>query len=124
MISGHTGQLRRFQAEVRADESEARKEIVDYCVTVVDQSLDEKRVSINNDDADPAMQRKLKGALFAEEVKACNNSSRYRHVSPTHRATPQQRNQIHYELSVEKIVRNRSLQGETIGVVQRVLGEG
>ncbi|KAI0701808.1 caffeine-induced death protein 2-domain-containing protein [Cytidiella melzeri] len=66
-----------------------RTEIVDYCVNVVDQSLEEKRRSLDTVDADPAAQRKIKGALFAEEVK---------------------RNQIHYELTVEKIVRNRSLQ--------------
>ncbi|KAI0092069.1 caffeine-induced death protein 2-domain-containing protein [Irpex rosettiformis] len=66
-----------------------RTEIVGYCVNVVDQSLEEKRASLANADADPAEQRKIKGVLYAEEVK---------------------RNQIHYELTVEKIVRTRSLQ--------------
>ena len=47
-----------------------RTEIVGYCVNVVDQSLEEKRTSLENTGSDPATQRKIKGALFAEEVKA------------------------------------------------------
>ncbi|KAI0347198.1 hypothetical protein BDW22DRAFT_503602 [Trametopsis cervina] len=66
-----------------------RTEIVNYCVSVVDQSLEEKRASLQSVDDDPAAQRKIKGLLYADEVK---------------------RNQFHNELAVEKIVRNRSLQ--------------
>lgn len=39
-------------------------------MNVVDQSLEEKRTSLENADADPAAQRRIKGALYAEEVKA------------------------------------------------------
>ncbi|GJE84124.1 caffeine-induced death protein 2-domain-containing protein [Phanerochaete sordida] len=65
-----------------------RTDIIQYCVDAVDQSMAEKRKQLEVPDADPAQQRKLQGALYAEEVK---------------------RNQVHNELSVEKIVRNRSL---------------
>ncbi|GBE79627.1 caffeine-induced death protein 2-domain-containing protein [Sparassis latifolia] len=64
-----------------------RTEIVDYCVGVVDQSMEDRRQSMKTED-DPAIQRRQQGALYAEEVK---------------------RNQVHNELTVEKIVRKRSL---------------
>jgi hypothetical protein len=47
-----------------------RTEIITYCVNVVDRSLEEKRTTLQDADADLVMQRKTKGALFAEEVKA------------------------------------------------------
>ncbi|KZT12570.1 uncharacterized protein LAESUDRAFT_718842 [Laetiporus sulphureus 93-53] len=65
-----------------------RTEIVEYCVSVVDKSMDEKRSSLATGEYDPASQRQIQGALFAEEVK---------------------RNQVHNELTVETIVRRRSL---------------
>ena len=46
-----------------------RKDIIDYCVGVVDVSLEEKRRVLFSQEADPATQRKVKGALYAEEVK-------------------------------------------------------
>ncbi|EIM85633.1 uncharacterized protein STEHIDRAFT_140204 [Stereum hirsutum FP-91666 SS1] len=69
-----------------------RTEIIDYCVGVVDQSMEQKRTVIQEKEDDPAGQRKIQGALFAEEVK---------------------RNQVHNELAVEKIVRRRSLDAFT-----------
>ncbi|KAH7929436.1 hypothetical protein BV22DRAFT_1002723 [Leucogyrophana mollusca] len=65
-----------------------RTEIVDYCVGVVDQSMDEKRKALDGQEGDARAQRKTQAALFADEVK---------------------RSQVHNELSVEKIVRQRSL---------------
>ncbi|KAH9951686.1 caffeine-induced death protein 2-domain-containing protein [Amylocystis lapponica] len=65
-----------------------RTEIVGYCVEVVDHSMEEKRRLLEHQDENPATLRRTQGALFAEEVK---------------------RNQVHNELSVEKIVRRRSL---------------
>ncbi|OSC96803.1 hypothetical protein PYCCODRAFT_1440769 [Trametes coccinea BRFM310] len=64
-----------------------RKDIVEYCVAVVDQSLDEKRQSLQSAGDDASAQRKAKGILYAEEVK---------------------RNQIHNELAVETIIRKRA----------------
>lgn len=46
-----------------------RTEIVEYCVGVVDQSMEQKRATLQSEDVDPATQRKIQGALFAEEVK-------------------------------------------------------
>ncbi|CCL99422.1 uncharacterized protein FIBRA_01440 [Fibroporia radiculosa] len=66
-----------------------RTEIVEYCVGVVDQSMDEKRKQLQQEAGDPATQRRIQGTLFAEEVK---------------------RNQVHNELTVERIVRRRSLE--------------
>ncbi|KAI9066776.1 hypothetical protein FKP32DRAFT_1565142 [Trametes sanguinea] len=64
-----------------------RTDIVEYCVGVVDQSLEEKRQSLQSAGDDASAQRKAKGILYAEEVK---------------------RNQIHNELTVETIVRKRA----------------
>lgn len=65
-----------------------RTEIINYCVGVVDQSMDEKRRSLDTEGNDPTQQRRTQGALYAEDVK---------------------RNQVHNELAVEQIVRQRSL---------------
>ncbi|KAI0322438.1 caffeine-induced death protein 2-domain-containing protein [Amylostereum chailletii] len=65
-----------------------RTEIIGYCVQVMDQSMGEKRKSMDEQEGDPSAQRRIQGALFAEEVK---------------------RNQVHNELVVEKIIRQRSL---------------
>ena len=46
-----------------------RTEIVEYCVGVVDQSMDSKRMAIEAETEDPAAQRRIQGALYAEEVK-------------------------------------------------------
>ncbi|KAL0949971.1 hypothetical protein HGRIS_009989 [Hohenbuehelia grisea] len=67
-----------------------RTKLVEYCVSVVDESLSEKRTKLESEapQADPSAMRKAQAALFAEEVK---------------------RNQVHYELAVERIIRQRSL---------------
>ncbi|KAH7887750.1 caffeine-induced death protein 2-domain-containing protein [Phlebopus sp. FC_14] len=65
-----------------------RAEIVNYCVNVVDQSMLEKRKVLDAQEGDVRAQRKIQAELFADEVK---------------------RNQVHNELSVERIIRNRSL---------------
>lgn len=46
-----------------------RTEIIDYCVRVVDQSMSEKKDTLATGDVDPSTQRKIQGALYAEEVK-------------------------------------------------------
>lgn len=61
---------------------------MDYCVNVVDQSMNEKRRVLEGQHGDARAQRKAQADLFAEEVK---------------------RNQVHNELSVERIIRKRSL---------------
>jgi hypothetical protein len=48
-----------------------RTEIVEYCVGVVDQSMDEKRKSIDTQEGDPKAQRKIQAELYSEEVKVC-----------------------------------------------------
>ncbi|ETW75710.1 hypothetical protein HETIRDRAFT_422381 [Heterobasidion irregulare TC 32-1] len=65
-----------------------RTDVIEYCVGVVDQSMEQKRQALGEKVGDPVEQRKIQGDLFADEVK---------------------RNQVHNELSVEKIVRQRSL---------------
>lgn len=82
---------------------------------VVDQSMSEKRQLLEAQDADPAQQRRTQGALYAEEVKAC--TPRHCHGCPMLIVSglpviSYQRNQVHNELTVERIVRNRSLDGE------------
>ncbi|KAI5120681.1 hypothetical protein M0805_006970 [Coniferiporia weirii] len=65
-----------------------RTEIIQYCVDIVDQSIDSKREAIEKEDLGPEALSRLKNASFTEEVK---------------------RNQIHNELTVEAIIRQRSL---------------
>jgi len=64
-----------------------RTKIIDYCVGVLDSSKKDTQTSIDNLEDDPRSQRKLRAALYADDTK---------------------RNQIHNELTVEKIVRHRS----------------
>jgi hypothetical protein len=52
----------------RAENWQRRSRIIDYCVNVVDQSMDGKKQMIT-ETSDPSLQRKIQGALFAEEVK-------------------------------------------------------
>ncbi|KAH8118685.1 caffeine-induced death protein 2-domain-containing protein [Phellopilus nigrolimitatus] len=65
-----------------------RTEIIEYCVNVVDTSIDGKRKAIENEDLNTEAQTRLKRASYAEEVM---------------------RNQIHNELAVEAITRQRTL---------------
>ncbi|KAI0723167.1 caffeine-induced death protein 2-domain-containing protein [Earliella scabrosa] len=65
-----------------------RTDIVNYCVGVLDESVEAKRQSILDAGDDASAQRKARGALYAEEVK---------------------RNQVRNELIVEDIVRKRAL---------------
>ncbi|OAX43505.1 hypothetical protein K503DRAFT_731530 [Rhizopogon vinicolor AM-OR11-026] len=65
-----------------------REEIVNYCVNIVDESMEEKRKALAIEKGDARAERKTQAAMFADEVK---------------------RNQVHNELAVEKIVRQRSL---------------
>ncbi|KAL5487662.1 hypothetical protein ACEPAI_5770 [Sanghuangporus weigelae] len=65
-----------------------RTEIIQYCVDVVDQSIDGKRKAIESEQLSAEDKSSLKQASYAEEVK---------------------RNQIHNELTVEAIIRQRSL---------------
>ena len=57
----------------RADRREAnwsrRRDIVGYCVGVLDESVEEKRQSLQDAGDDVSAQRKARGALYAEEVK-------------------------------------------------------
>lgn len=46
-----------------------RTEIVEYCVGVVDQSIDEKRKILDTQQSDASTQRRIQGVLYAEEVK-------------------------------------------------------
>ncbi|KAK7470676.1 hypothetical protein VKT23_002098 [Stygiomarasmius scandens] len=68
-----------------------RKQLVEYCVAVVDQGLEAKQKIIEDQDTSPAAIRKARAEKYSEEVK---------------------RNAIRNEISVEMIVRKRSLEGE------------
>ncbi|PFH52713.1 hypothetical protein AMATHDRAFT_73850 [Amanita thiersii Skay4041] len=65
-----------------------RTQLVEYCVNVVDQSIAEKRESIGEQQVDPSTRRRIQGEVWEEEVK---------------------RNQVRNELTVESIVRQRSI---------------
>ncbi|KAF8351468.1 caffeine-induced death protein 2-domain-containing protein [Amanita rubescens] len=65
-----------------------RTQLIEYCVGVVDQSVNEKKGKVTVDDLDPSSRRKLQTELFAEEVK---------------------RNQVRNEITVESIIRQRSI---------------
>lgn len=65
-----------------------RTTLIGYCVGAVDESIESKRAQVAEPQLDPAAQRRIKGAMYSDEVV---------------------RNQVHNELSVEAIVRKRSL---------------
>ncbi|KAJ7095373.1 caffeine-induced death protein 2-domain-containing protein [Mycena belliarum] len=65
-----------------------RKQLIDYCIDVVDQSKQEKQRAAEAEE-DPARRRAHDAAVFSDEVK---------------------RNQVHSELSVDAIVKTRSVQ--------------
>jgi len=66
-----------------------RTELLEYCTTVVDQALIDKRRTFEGQAEDPTSRRKIQGAVFEDEVK---------------------RNQVHNELTVEGIIRKRSIE--------------
>ncbi|KAJ7129690.1 caffeine-induced death protein 2-domain-containing protein [Mycena epipterygia] len=65
-----------------------RQQIIEYCVDVVDRSKEEKQMAAQAEE-DSRRRRAIEAAVFSDDVK---------------------RNQVHNELSVETIVRKRSLQ--------------
>jgi len=66
-----------------------RTELLEYCSTIVDQALIEKRRTLEGQAQDPTTRREIQGAVFMDEVK---------------------RNQVRNELIVEGIVRRRSIE--------------
>lgn len=50
-----------------------RTELLEYCATVVDQALIEKRSTFEGQAQDPASRRKIQGAMFEDEVKVSFN---------------------------------------------------
>ncbi|PAV21296.1 caffeine-induced death [Pyrrhoderma noxium] len=64
-----------------------RTEIAEYCVDVMDRSMEKKRQTFEKEDVTKETKRRLKDEHFEEEVK---------------------RNQIHNELAIEAIIRQRS----------------
>jgi len=66
-----------------------RTQIVNYCVDVVDRTMEERRKIIDGTDPDLDGEPQVRAKLYSEEVL---------------------RNQIHNELSVERIIRQRSLE--------------
>ncbi|KAJ6599078.1 caffeine-induced death protein 2-domain-containing protein [Mycena vulgaris] len=65
-----------------------RKQLIEYCVDVVDRSKEEIQKAAQNEE-DPARRQALEAELFSHDVK---------------------KNQVHNELSVDTIVSKRSLQ--------------
>ncbi|KAJ6485011.1 caffeine-induced death protein 2-domain-containing protein [Mycena vitilis] len=65
-----------------------RKQLIDYCVAVVDQAKEDKQKAAQVED-DPARRRTIEATMFSDDVK---------------------RNQVHDELSIDSIVQKRSLQ--------------
>ena len=54
-----------------------RTELLEYCTTVVDQALIEKRSTLESEAQDPTSRRKIQGALFEDEVKVLFNVIRH-----------------------------------------------
>ncbi|GAW05298.1 coiled-coil domain-containing protein 58 [Lentinula edodes] len=65
-----------------------RKELIEYCVGVVDKSNEEKQEIVDSQTSSPSEVRKARAEKYSQEVK---------------------RDQIHKELSVETIVKQRSI---------------
>ena len=89
-----------------------RTQLVEFCVSVVDQSITDNRNAMESESLDPASQRKIQGDIFAEEVKVCLNAR----IPPFGLLNfSAQRKQVHRELTVEEIVRKRSADGTSSG---------
>ncbi|KAG8764141.1 hypothetical protein FRC12_008251 [Ceratobasidium sp. 428] len=73
-----------------------RTEIVNYCVAVVDKSMDAKREALAGQDLKLDENRKTASSLYSDEVK---------------------RNQMHNELAIEAIIRQRSLDGTPVALL-------
>jgi len=65
-----------------------RTELLEYCTTIVDQALIEKRRTLEGE-AQDLSRTEVQGSVFGDEVK---------------------RNQVHNELIVERIIRKRSME--------------
>jgi len=52
-----------------------RKQLVEYCVAVVDQGLEAKQKIIEDQDTSPAAIRKARAEKYSEEVKVCSRRS-------------------------------------------------
>ena len=46
-----------------------RTQLIEYCVGVVDQSIEEKRRGIEDESLDPSSRRKMQAEMYGEEVK-------------------------------------------------------
>ncbi|KAF9259492.1 hypothetical protein L218DRAFT_933573 [Marasmius fiardii PR-910] len=66
-----------------------RQQLIEYCTSVIDESVNEKQEIIQDQESSPAVTRKAIAEKYTEQVK---------------------RNQIHNELTVEMIIRKRSLE--------------
>jgi hypothetical protein len=99
-----------------------RLEIVDYCTTVVDQTFEtEKKVYENQRETqtDPTWHRRAQATLFESEVK----------VYPLLLFLPEcitywacfQRNHMHNERTVERIVQQKSLDGTSVSSIHTTL---
>lgn len=91
-----------------------RQQIIEYCVDVVDRSKEEKQTAAQAEE-DSKRRRAIEAAVFSDDVMV----SPTRPVQASCASTEAQRNQVHNELSVETIVRKRSLQGNMNGLEVR-----
>jgi hypothetical protein len=55
-----------------------RTELLEYCTTVVDQALIEKRSTLEGQAQDPTSRREIQGVMFEAEVKVSFNIIRHR----------------------------------------------
>ena len=46
-----------------------RTQLIEYCVGVVDQSIEEKRKGIEDENLDPSSRRKMQAEMYGEEVR-------------------------------------------------------
>jgi hypothetical protein len=53
-----------------------RTEMINYCVDIVDQSMDGKRKSSTSEEGDARAERKAQAVMFADEVKVRTVSGR------------------------------------------------
>lgn len=54
-----------------------RTELLEYCTTIVDQALIEKRRTLEDQAQDPTNRREIQGAMFGDEVKVSFNAIRH-----------------------------------------------
>ena len=64
-----------------------RTQLIEYCVGVVDQSIEEKKKGIEDESLDPSSRRQMQAEMYGEEVKVSCDPRRFLRALAEERAS-------------------------------------